>query len=198
MSTDLRPQSEPAQSDRVEVSEREARELAEAARDIEYTRPSFAKELYLGKFDLPLIHPHPRGEGAAVAEGDEFIAKLEEFCRTLDGRKIERESLIPDEYVKGLSDLGVFGMKIPKEYGGLGLSMLHYGRALMLIGSVHPSMGALVSAHMSIGVPQPVKMFGTEEQKQEYLPRCADGAITAIDRAARPNSTNAAAYPVTL
>ncbi len=175
MSTDIR-----SQSDRVEVSERDARELAEAARDIEYTRPSFAKELYLGKFDLPLIHPHPRGEGEAVAEGDEFISKLEEFCRTLDGRKIERESLIPDEYIKGLSDLGVFGMKIPKEYGGLGLSMLHYGRALMLIGSVHPSMGALVSAHMSIGVPEPVKMFGTDEQKREYLTRCADGAITAF------------------
>ena len=198
MSTDIRPQSEPAQteagqtesaesaetaspqSSRVDVSEREARELAEAARDIEYTRPSFAKELYLGKFDLPLIHPHPRGEAAAVAEGDEFIAKLEEFCRTLDGRKIERESLIPDEYLKGLSDLGIFGLKIPKEYGGLGLSMLHYGRAMMLIASVHPSMFALVSAHNSIGVPEPVKMFGTDEQKQEYLPRCADGAVTAF------------------
>ena len=190
MSTDIRPQSgpaesesapsEPAPSGRVEASEKEARELAEAARDLEYTRPSFAKELYLGKFDLPLIHPHPRGEGEAVAEGDAFIAKLDEYCRSLDGRKIERESLIPDEYIKGLSDLGVFGMKIPKKYGGLGLSMVHYGRALMLIGSVHPSMGALVSAHMSIGVPEPVKMFGTEEQKQEYLTRCADGAVTAF------------------
>jgi len=190
VSTDIRPQSgpaesesapsEPAPSGRVEASEKEARELAEAARDLEYTRPSFAKELYLGKFDLPLIHPHPRGEGEAVAEGDAFIAKLDEYCRSLDGRKIERESLIPDEYIKGLSDLGVFGMKIPKKYGGLGLSMVHYGRALMLIGSVHPSMGALVSAHMSIGVPEPVKMFGTEEQKQEYLTRCADGAVTAF------------------
>lgn len=183
MSTDIRPEATtgtgPA-TERIQVSEREARDLAEAARDIEYTRPSFAKELYLGKFDLPLIHPHPRGEGTAVAEGDAFIQKLEEFCRSLDGRLIERESRIPDEYVKGLSDLGVFGMKIPKEYGGLGLSMLHYGRALMLVGSVHPSMGALVSAHMSIGVPEPVKMFGTEEQKQEYLTRCADGAITAF------------------
>jgi alkylation response protein AidB-like acyl-CoA dehydrogenase len=183
VSTDIRPETDSAASpppDRIQVSERDARELAESARDIEYTRPSFAKELYLGKFDLPLIHPHPRGEGAAVAEGDAFISKLEEFCRSLDGRKIERESLIPDEYVKGLSDLGVFGMKIPKEYGGLGLSMVHYGRALMLIGSVHPSMGALVSAHMSIGVPEPVKMFGTDEQKQEYLTRCADGAVTAF------------------
>ena len=180
MSTDIRNASEGSQAVRVEASEREARELAEAARDIAYTRPSFAKELYLGKFDLPLIHPHPRGEGEAVAEGDAFIAELEAYCRTMDGRLIEREAKIPDEYVEGLAELGAFGMKIPKKYGGLGLSMLHYGRALMLVGSIHPSIGALVSAHNSIGVPEPVKMFGTDAQKQEYLPRCSAGAITAF------------------
>lgn len=183
MSTNV--QSENAQSGsakptRVDASEQEARDLAESARDLDYTRPSFAKELYLGTFDLALIHPHPRGEGEAVAEGEEFLGQLEEFCRSLDGRLIERESKIPDSYVQGLADLGVFGMKIPKKYGGLGLSMLHYGRALMLIGSVHPSMSALVSAHNSIGVPEPVKMFGTDEQKQEFLPRCAAGAVTAF------------------
>ncbi|HUS21867.1 MAG TPA: acyl-CoA dehydrogenase family protein, partial [Aeromicrobium sp.] len=180
MSTDIQNASEGSQAVRVEASEREARELAEAARDIAYTRPSFAKELYLGKFNLPLIHPHPRGEGEAVTEGDAFIAKLEEFCRTMDGRMIEREAKIPDEYVKELADLGAFGMKIPKKYGGLGLSMVHYGRALMLVGSVHPSMGALISAHNSIGVPEPVKMFGTDAQKQQYLPLCAAGAVTAF------------------
>jgi hypothetical protein len=163
-----------------DVSEREAREVAEAARDIAYTRPSFAKELYLGRFELPLIHPHPRGDAESVAEGDAFVSELESYCRTLDGRLIEREARVPDEYVKGFAELGVFGIKIPKEYGGLGLSMLHYGRALMLVGSVHPSLGALVSAHNSIGVPEPVKMFGTDAQKQQYLPRCAAGAVTAF------------------
>ena len=163
-----------------EVSEKQAREVAEAARDSEWTRPSFAKGLYLGKFDLDLIHPHPRADEAAVAEGEEFLDRLGAYCRTLDGLRIERESLIPDEYLKGWSELGVFGMKIPKEYGGLGLSMYYYGRALMLLGSVHPSVGALVSAHQSIGVPEPVKMFGTPEQKQAFLPRCADGAVSAF------------------
>jgi alkylation response protein AidB-like acyl-CoA dehydrogenase len=180
VSTDIRNASEGTQAVRVEASERESRELAEAARDIAYTRPSFAKELYLGKFDLPLIHPHPRGEGEAVAEGDAFIEQLEAYCRTMDGRVIERDAKIPDDYVKGLADLGAFGIKIPKKYGGLGLSMLHYGRALMLVGSIHPSLGALLSAHNSIGVPEPVKMFGTDAQKQEYLPRCAAGAVTAF------------------
>jgi alkylation response protein AidB-like acyl-CoA dehydrogenase len=163
-----------------EVTEREAREIAEAARDTEWTRPSFAKGLYLGRFDLSLIHPHPKGSAEDAARGDEFLAKLREYCETLDGNVIERESKIPDDYIKGLAELGVFGMKIPLEYGGLGLSMSYYGRALMLIGSVHASMSTLASAHQSIGVPEPVKMFGTREQREAFLPRCADGAITAF------------------
>ncbi len=163
-----------------DVGEREAREVAEAARETEWTRPSFAKKLYLGDFDLSLIHPHPRAGGDDAARGDEFIARLKAYCETLDGLLIERESRIPDEYLQGFAELGVFGIKIPTEYGGLGLSMAYYGEALMLIASVHPSVSALVSAHQSIGVPEPVKMFGTDEQKQRFLPRCAAGAVTAF------------------
>ncbi len=163
-----------------DVTEREAREIAEAARQTDWTRPSFAKELYLGRFDLSLIHPHPRTDADDRARGDEFLGRLRAYCETLDGGVIERDAQIPDDYLKGLAELGVFGIKIPRDYGGLGLSMSYYGKALMLIGSVHPSMGALVSAHQSIGVPEPVKMFGTEEQKQQFLPRCAEGAITAF------------------
>jgi alkylation response protein AidB-like acyl-CoA dehydrogenase len=163
-----------------DVTEREARAIAEAARESEWTRPSFAKGLYLGKFDLSLIHPHPQGTADDIARGEEFLAKLRAYCETLDGGVIERESKIPDEYIKGFSELGVFGMKIPLEYGGLALSMSYYGKALMLLGSVHPSIGTLASAHQSIGVPEPVKMFGTREQKEAFLPRCAEGAITAF------------------
>ncbi len=162
------------------VSERTAREAAEAARETEWTRPSFAKGLYLGHFELGLIHPHPVPTPTENAEGEEFMKELEAYARTIEGARIEREAKIPDEYLQGLAELGVFGMKIPKEYGGLGLSLTFYGRALMLLSSVHPSIGALVSAHQSIGVPEPVKVFGTPEQKQEYLPRCAAGAITAF------------------
>jgi alkylation response protein AidB-like acyl-CoA dehydrogenase len=163
-----------------DVTEREARAIAEAARESEWTRPSFAKGLYLGKFDLALIHPHPHGAADDIARGEEFLAKLRAYCETLDGGVIERESKIPDDYIKGFAELGVFGMKIPLEYGGLALSMSYYGKALMLLGSVHPSIGTLASAHQSIGVPEPVKMFGTQEQKEAFLPRCAEGAITAF------------------
>lgn len=162
------------------VTADEARAVAEAARESGWERPSFAKGLYLGSFDLSLVHPWPTPDPASVERGEAFMARLLEFAGTMDGRVIERDAMIPDDYIRGLADLGVFGMKIPREYGGLGLSLVYYGRALALLGSVHPSLGALLSAHQSIGVPEPVKVFGTAEQKREYLPRCAAGAITAF------------------
>ncbi|MDP3890266.1 acyl-CoA dehydrogenase family protein [Nocardioides sp.] len=165
---------------RVHASEAEARELAEAARETEWTRPSFAKGLFLGRFDLGLVHPHPRGDADAVARGEAYLAELRTVCATLDGQEIERDDQVPDRFIAALSDIGTFGIKIPREYGGLGLTMTYYGRALMLLGSVHPSLGALVSAHQSIGVPEPVKMFGNDEQKERFLPRCAGGSITAF------------------
>ncbi|QDG89993.1 acyl-CoA dehydrogenase family protein [Pseudarthrobacter sp. NIBRBAC000502770] len=158
----------------------DARAVAEAARESGWDHPSFAKGLYLGSFDLDLVHPWPAADPASVQKGEEFMARLTDFARTMSGRVIERDAKIPDEYIKDLADLGVFGMKIPEEYGGLGLSLVYYGRALALLGSVHPSLGALISAHQSIGVPEPVKVFGTPEQKREYLPRCAGGAVTAF------------------
>jgi alkylation response protein AidB-like acyl-CoA dehydrogenase len=164
----------------VHVSEREAREVAEAARETDWQRPSFAKGLYLGHFDLDLVHPHPRATREDEERGEEFLSRLREVVSRIDGARIEREARIPDEDFKALADVGAFGMKIPREYGGLGLTMSSYGKALMLAGSAHPSIGALLSAHQSIGVPEPVKLVGTEEQKRAFLPRCAEGAISAF------------------
>jgi alkylation response protein AidB-like acyl-CoA dehydrogenase len=163
------------------VSEREARAVAEAARETEWRKPSFAKELYLGRLRLDLVHPHPTSDPDDIAAGEAFLEPLRRFCETeCDGAVIEREDRIPDEVVKGLADLGAFGIKIPRTYGGLGLNHVYYNRALEIIGSVHPSLGALVSAHQSIGVPEPLKLFGSEELKREFLPRCARGAISAF------------------
>ena len=91
----------------------------------------------------------------------------------MDGALIERDARIPDEVVRGLAAVGAFGMKVAPEYGGIGLSNLYYNRALMIAGSVSPALAAMLSAHQSIGVPQPVALFGTEEQKQRYLPKLA-------------------------
>ena len=152
-----------------------ARRVAEEARQTEWELPSFGKQLFLGDFRLDLIHPHPQGSEEMRRKGEEFLSRVREFCETkVDARIIEHDSRIPDDVLKGLKELGALGMKIPEEYGGLGLSQLYYNRALMLFGSAHPAIGALLSAHQSIGVPQPVKLFGTEEQRRAYLPRCAN------------------------
>lgn len=163
------------------VDEKEARRVAEEAREAQWRRPSFGKELFLGRFRLDLIHPHPRADGDVVREGEDFLARLRHFLETkVDGALIEREARIPDDVVKGLKELGALGTKIGKEYGGLGLSQVYYNRALTLASSVHPSLGALLSAHQSIGVPQPLELFGTEEQQRRFLPRCARSDISAF------------------
>ncbi|KMO96660.1 acyl-CoA dehydrogenase family protein [Streptomyces roseus] len=163
------------------VTEREARQVAEAAREQDWRKPSFAKELFLGHFRLDLIHPHPMPADEDVRRGEAFLARLRAFCETeIDGARIEREAKIPDETVRGLKELGALGMKIDPKYGGLGLTQVYYNKALALVGSVSPAIGALLSAHQSIGVPQPLKMFGTQEQKETFLPRCATTAISAF------------------
>src|SRR6266568_1846881 len=163
------------------VDERQARQVAEEARETAWLKPSFGKQLFLGDFQLGLIHPHPQSAEEARRRGEEFCARMLEFCETrVDSAQIERDAEIPAEVVKGLAELGALGMKIPQEYGGLGLSQLYYNRALMIIASASPALSALLSAHQSIGVPQPVALFGTEDQKQRFLPRCATSDISAF------------------
>lgn len=155
-----------------EVTEQQAREVAEAARQTEWVRPSFGKELFLGKLRLDLIHPHPLPSEDDRRKGEKFLRELEAFLREeVDPRQIEIDARIPDEVVRGLADLGALGMKIDEAYGGLGLSHVYYNRALALAGTWSPAISTLLSAHQSIGVPQPIKLFGTDEQKRRWLPR---------------------------
>jgi len=165
----------------IKVTEAEARQVAEQARESQWALPSFGRQLFLGDFQLGLISPHPQPSDEAAARGEEFCARLRDFCEiSVNGALIEREARIPDETVKGLAAVGAFGMKISPAYGGLGLSHLYYNRALMIVASVSPALSALLSAHQSIGVPQPVALFGTEQQKEQFLPRCASGEISAF------------------
>ena len=164
-----------------EVTERQARQVGEAAREKEWRKPSFGKELFLGRLRLGLIDPWPQPSAELQAKGKAFLEKVEEFARTkIDNAQIERDARIPDDVVTGLADLGAFGMKIDERYGGLGLSNLDYCRALMLIGSANPAVSVLLSAHQSIGVPQPLKLVGTAAQKEKFLPRLAGGEVSAF------------------
>jgi hypothetical protein len=164
-----------------QVSEKQARQVAEAARESEWTLPSFGKELFLGNFRLDLIHPQPTLDADAVAKGDAFLAELRAFLENkVDPLVIERDAKIPAEVIDGLKEMGALGMKIPTEYGGLGLSQVYYNRALALAGLWHSSLSTLLSAHQSIGLPQPLMLFGSEEQKQEWLPKVARTHISAF------------------
>jgi hypothetical protein len=163
------------------VSAEEAREVAEAAREQEWAAPSFVRDLFLGKLRMDLIHPYPEQDPDEVARAKPFLDKLERFLRNdVDSDRIDREGEIPEDVIEGLRQLGAFGIKIPREYGGLGLSQLSYMKAIELVSSVDGSLTALLSAHQSIGVPQPLKMFGSEAQKRKYFPRLAKGAISAF------------------
>ncbi|HUE96709.1 MAG TPA: acyl-CoA dehydrogenase family protein, partial [Longimicrobiaceae bacterium] len=162
-------------------TEQESREVAEAAREAEWTAPSFVRELFLGNFHLDLIHPYPEQTPEDRRKTDEYIARLQAFLeQNVDSDEIDRTGEIPQHVLDGLRGLGAFGMKIPEEYGGVGLSQVGYGRTIEMVTSKDGNLTALLSAHQSIGVPQPLKLFGTPEQKKKYLPRLAAGAISAF------------------
>src|SRR3712207_1302448 len=198
------------------ATEKEARDVAESARESEWAGPSFVRELFLGRFRLDLIHPHPPLAGEAGVGGGgrarasrgsfsggpspptlppppppittpeedararPFFDKLRAFLQRVDSDMIDRTGEIPEEYVQELRDMGAFGIKVPREYGGLGLSYASYAKAIEMVTSKDGSLTALLSASQSIGVPQPLTLFGTEEQKRKYFPRIAKGAITAF------------------
>lgn len=183
------------------ATEKEARDVAEAARETQWEHPSFVREMFLGRFRLDLIHPHPEvNDPDEARRAADFLAKLRAVMETVDSDEIDRVGEIPESVVQALRDIGAFGIKIPREYGGLGLSQMTYIRALELITSQDGSLTALVSASQSIGVPQPLKLFGTEEQKKKFFPRLAKGAISAfalteVDAGSDPANLSTTATP---
>src|SRR5258706_805492 len=159
----------------------DAMDVAEGARETEWEKPSFVGDLFLGKLNLDLIHPFPEQSAADQAEADEFLKRLDRFlAENVDADKIDEDGEYDYSLFEGFKELGAWGMKIPKEYGGLGFSATNYNRAIGLVATWCASTVAWLSAHQSIGVPQPLKLFGTEEQKKKYLPRLAKGAISAF------------------
>jgi alkylation response protein AidB-like acyl-CoA dehydrogenase len=128
-----------------------------------------------------LIHPFPEIPAAELERARPWLERLERYlAEHVDAEAIDRDYKIPPDVVKGLAALGCMGIKIPEQYGGLGFSQAIYNRAIALAASYESSIGVLLSAHQSIGVPQPLKLFGTPEQKERYFPRLARGAISAF------------------
>jgi alkylation response protein AidB-like acyl-CoA dehydrogenase len=159
----------------------QSKQVAEASRETEWKLPSFGKELFLGNLRIDLIHPQPAADPAMAERGEAFLERLRAFLsERVDPLQIERDARIGDDVLDGLKQLGALGMKIGEEYGGLGLSQVYYNRALALTGTWHSSLSTLLSAHQSIGLPEPLRMFGSEEQKREWLPKVARTHVSAF------------------
>jgi alkylation response protein AidB-like acyl-CoA dehydrogenase len=136
--------------------------------------------MFLGNFRLDLIHPYPL-PAEERPELTAFYNAIKEFLRDqVDSVEIDATGEYPEHVVDGLRKLGAFGMKIPKKYGGLGFTNVEYQKVMQLLGSIDGNLSALLSAHQSIGVPQPLKLFGSDALKKKYLPRCAAGDISAF------------------
>lgn len=158
-----------------------AMELAEQSREADWKFPSFTAEMFRGKFRWDLLHPYPEQSAAEKRIGDEYIAKVREICdKHIFPDEMDETGEFSKEAIRALAEIGIFGMNISKEYGGLGFSKVNYCRVLHFLGSYCHNTVTLVSAHQSIGCPQPLKLFGTKDQKERFLPRMARGAISAF------------------
>ena len=169
----------PIDTSRMSAGKRAAFELTEAARETGWRYPTFAGGLFLGQFSPGIVRPYP--DSGVEPEGEAFLKRLETYLlEQVDADEIDRTGEIPDQVIHDLAAMGAFGIKIPKRYGGLGLSQRTYTRSAILFGSHCGNLASLISAHQSIGIAQPVLLFGTEEQKQEFLPQVAAGDISAF------------------
>ena len=164
---------------RMSAGKRAAFELTEAARETGWRYPTFAGGLFLGRLSTGIVRPYP--DSGIEPEGEAFLERLESYLlEEVDADAIDRTGEIPDRVFRDLAAMGAFGIKIPKRYGGLGLSQRTYTRSAILLGSHCGSLASLISAHQSIGIAQPILLFGTEEQKAEFLPQVAAGDISAF------------------
>jgi alkylation response protein AidB-like acyl-CoA dehydrogenase len=166
---------------RMSPEQRAALELTESARESTSAERGFVGGLFMGRVHWDALHPFPLQRTEDRDQGDAFLQRLGNFLReSVDPDEIDATGEIPEEVIEGLAKLGAFGIKIPTDYGGLGLSQTNYCRAATMLGSYCGNLAALLSAHQSIGVPQPLLMFGTDEQKRRFLPRVAGGEISAF------------------
>lgn len=172
---------DPIKADLETSGKEEAMEIAEGARETTWEHPSFVGELFMGRFRPEYLLPFPEQSKTDREIGDVFLAKLEKFLiENLDPDYVDRTGEIPTEVIQGLIELGAFAMKLPKEYGGLDLSQVNYSRVMMLVASYCTNTTVWLSAHQSIGVPQPLKLFGTKQQKEKYMPMLRNGALSAF------------------
>ncbi|XP_016013367.1 complex I assembly factor ACAD9, mitochondrial isoform X1 [Rousettus aegyptiacus] len=168
--------------------------FTESRRPLRTCPPSraFAKELFLGRIEKKEVFPFPEVSQDELNEINRFVGPIEKFfTEEVDSRKIDQEGKIPKETLEKLKRLGLFGMQVPEEYGGLGLSNTMYAR-LGEIFSLDASIAVTLAAHQAIGL-KGIILAGSEEQKAKYLPRLASGEHIAAFCLTEPASGSDAA-----
>jgi alkylation response protein AidB-like acyl-CoA dehydrogenase len=135
----------------------------------------FAKALYFGQFNSPLLFPYPQLKPEERAATEKALAEVRDFCRTgIDAAAIDRDALIPPSVIEGLGRIGVLGMTAPTQFGGRSFGQLAYTKVMEVIGGHCASTGVFVNAHHSIGI-RSLLLFGTPEQQQRWLPDLCSG-----------------------
>nr|XP_033782043.1 complex I assembly factor ACAD9, mitochondrial [Geotrypetes seraphini] len=153
---------------------------------------AYAKELFLGSIVKEEVFPYPEITNEELNEINQFVGPVEKFFNEdVDSKKIDHDAKIPPETLEGLKSLGLFGMQIPEEYGGLGLSNTMYARLGEII-SLDGSIAVTLAAHQAIGL-KGILIAGTDEQKAKYLPKLASGEHVAAFCLTEPGSGSDAA-----
>lgn len=152
----------------------------------------FAKLFFFGVFDAAKVFPFPRVSDEEQTKIEALLQKLQGIIDKLDPKAIDRNAQIPDEILDELGRLGILGMTIPEEYGGLGLSQYAYCKATEALANKCASTALFVNAHQSVGL-KAVLLFGTDEQKKRFLPNLATGKEYAAFSLTEPNAGSDAA-----
>ncbi len=151
-------------------------------------KEGFCKDLFFGKFREESIMPFPELSAQAEKLGDEMLEQVQKYCDdSIDPDAIDRNAMIPDDVVRGLGDIGVLGMTIKPEYGGKGMSQMNYCRVMEIIGGHCASTAVFVNAHHSIGL-RALELFGSDDQKQQWMGPLARGEQTAAFALTEPQA----------
>nr|KAF6473046.1 acyl-CoA dehydrogenase family member 9 [Rousettus aegyptiacus] len=153
--------------------------FTESRRPLRTCPPSraFAKELFLGRIEKKEVFPFPEVSQDELNEINRFVGPIEKFfTEEVDSRKIDQEGKIPKETLEKLKRLGLFGMQVPEEYGGLGLSNTMYAR-LGEIFSLDASIAVTLAAHQAIGL------------KVKYLGMLPEGLLEPVSDSRRPSGS---------